>query len=49
VPFDGEAKATAERAAELAEVGAGLAIVQLRPPHTPAVLEPLAEALAELR
>jgi F420-dependent oxidoreductase-like protein len=49
VAFDGEPKATAEKAAELAEAGAGLAIVQLRPPHTPAVLEPLADALAELR
>ena len=28
--------------------GAGLAIVCLPPPHTPAVLEPLASALAEL-
>jgi F420-dependent oxidoreductase-like protein len=49
VAFDGEPKATAAKAAELAEAGAGLAIVQLRPPHTPAVLEPLADALAELR
>ena len=35
-------------AAELAEAGCGLAIVYLRPPLSPAVLEPLAGALAEL-
>jgi hypothetical protein len=28
--------------------GAGLAIVQLRPPHTPGVLEPLARAFTQL-
>jgi F420-dependent oxidoreductase-like protein len=48
VPFDGDASATAAAAAALSEAGAGLAIVQLRPPHTPDVLEPLAEALSEL-
>jgi F420-dependent oxidoreductase-like protein len=48
VRFDGDPQATAAAAAELAEAGAGLAIVQLRPPHTPAVLQPLAEALADL-
>jgi F420-dependent oxidoreductase-like protein len=48
VRFEGDPAATAANAAALAEAGAGLAIVQLRPPHTPDVLEPLAEALAEL-
>ncbi len=48
VPFDGDPAATAAVAAALAEAGAGLAIVQLRPPHTPDVLEPLAEAFTEL-
>ena len=48
VRFEGDPAATAAAAAALAEAGAGLAIVQLRPPHTPDVLEPLAEALAEL-
>jgi F420-dependent oxidoreductase-like protein len=48
VPFDGNPAATAAVAAALAEAGAGLAIVQLRPPHTPDVLEPLAEAFTEL-
>jgi F420-dependent oxidoreductase-like protein len=37
-----------ERIAGLAEVGMQLAIVYLPPPHTPAVLEPLAKALATL-
>ena len=45
VPFDGDAGKCAETAALLAEAGASLGIVQLRPPHTPTVLEPLAEAL----
>lgn len=49
VPFDGEPAATADAAAALGEAGAGLAIVQLRPPHSPGVLEPLAAALAGLR
>ena len=48
VRFDGDPAATAAAAAALAAAGAGLAIVQLRPPHTPDVLGPLAEALAEL-
>src|ERR1017187_2085540 len=48
VPFDGDPAAPASAAAALAEAGAGLAIVQLRPPHTPDVLEPLAHALTEL-
>ncbi len=39
----------AEQAAAFAEAGLDLAIVQLPPPHDPAVLEPIAEALAPLR
>jgi F420-dependent oxidoreductase-like protein len=41
------AKAAADAAA-LGEVGLDLAIVYLPPPHTPAVLEPLAEALRSI-
>lgn len=48
VRFDGDPAATAADAAALGEAGAQLGIVQLRPPHTPAVLEPLAVALSEL-
>ena len=47
VIFTGDPKATAEQAAALADVGAGLAIVYLRPPLDPGVLEPLATALRE--
>jgi F420-dependent oxidoreductase-like protein len=46
---DGGPARVAETAAALGEVGLDLAIVQLLPPHTPAVLEPLAAALAPLR
>ena len=46
--FRGDLGATVAEAAELSEAGVGLAIVYLRPPLTPAVLEPLAEALATL-
>jgi hypothetical protein len=42
------ASATADQAAALAEAGADLAIVYLRPPLTPAVLEPLATAFAQI-
>lgn len=42
------AKVAADAAA-LGEVGLDLAIVYLPPPHTPAVLEPLANALAAVR
>jgi F420-dependent oxidoreductase-like protein len=49
VMFDGDAAATAAAAAALGEVGVELGIVHIRPPHTPAVLEPLAKALSELR
>jgi F420-dependent oxidoreductase-like protein len=46
VPFDGDPGATAAASSALADAGAGLAIVQLRPPHRPGVLEGLATALA---
>jgi F420-dependent oxidoreductase-like protein len=45
---DGDASKVAAQAAELGEAGLDLAIVYLPPPHTPAVLEPLAAALAPL-
>ncbi len=47
VRFDGDPAKVADAAAELAAEGCGLAIVQLLPPHTPRVLEPLAAALSE--
>jgi F420-dependent oxidoreductase-like protein len=40
--------AVVDEAAAFAEVGLDLGIVYLPPPHTPAVLEPLAEALSAL-
>ena len=46
--FADNPKATTEQAAAMAEVGADLAIVYLRPPLDPGVLEPLATALREL-
>jgi F420-dependent oxidoreductase-like protein len=49
VMFDGDPSATAASAAALGDAGVQLGIVQLRPPHTPAVLEPLAKVLSELR
>lgn len=48
VRFDGDPATTAASAAALGEAGAELAIVQLRPPHTAAVLEPLGNALSQL-
>jgi hypothetical protein len=45
----GEIGPVVETAAELGELGLELAIVLLPPPHDPAVLTPLAEALAQLR
>ena len=50
VKFDPAAgsSATAEEASALGEVGLDLAIVYLRPPLTPAVLDPLAAALAQI-
>jgi F420-dependent oxidoreductase-like protein len=49
VIFDGDPAASAAAAAALANAGAELGIVHIRPPHTPAILEPLATALSELR
>jgi F420-dependent oxidoreductase-like protein len=49
LPYEGDPAATAASAAALAEVGVQLAIVQRLPPHTPAVLEPLATALEQVR
>ncbi len=48
VRYEGDPAATAETAAALGEAGVDLAIVQLRPPHSPAVLEPIAKALGAL-
>jgi F420-dependent oxidoreductase-like protein len=48
VIFTGDAHATADQAAALSAVGAQLAIVYLRPPLDPSVLEPLAGALGQL-
>ena len=41
-------QATVDEAAALAEAGLDLGIVYLPPPHTPAILEPLASALSPL-
>jgi len=48
VRFTGDPAETAAVVAAFGAAGAGLAIVYLPPPHTPAVLEPLASALSEL-
>jgi F420-dependent oxidoreductase-like protein len=48
VRFTGDAAETAAAAAALGEAGVELAIVYLQPPHTAAMLEPLAAALAGL-
>jgi F420-dependent oxidoreductase-like protein len=48
VAYAGDAGETAASAAALRDAGVELAIVTMRPPHTAAVLEPLASALAEL-
>jgi F420-dependent oxidoreductase-like protein len=48
VQFSGDPAATAAAAAVLGAAGVELAIVHMRPPHTAAVLEPLATALGEL-
>jgi F420-dependent oxidoreductase-like protein len=45
---DGDTAALARTAEQFAAVGLDLGIVYLPPPHTPAVLEPIAEALAPL-
>jgi F420-dependent oxidoreductase-like protein len=48
VRFEGDPAQTAESAAALHEAGAELGVIQLRPPHTATVLEPLAAALSAL-
>jgi alkanesulfonate monooxygenase SsuD/methylene tetrahydromethanopterin reductase-like flavin-dependent oxidoreductase (luciferase family) len=48
LPPGGEVAEVADDAAAFADAGLDLGIVYLPPPHTPAVLEPLAEALAPL-
>jgi F420-dependent oxidoreductase-like protein len=48
VRYTGDPVETAAAAAALAEAGCQLGIVTLPPPHTPSVLEPLAEALTQL-
>ena len=39
----------AEQAAAFADVGCDMIVVAITPPHDPALLEPLADALAPLR
>src|ERR1700722_12456541 len=46
---DGEIGPAVDTAAALGDLGLDLAIVVLPPPHDPAVLAPLADALAQLR
>jgi len=46
---DGDAGPVADTAAALGGLGLDLAIVILPPPHNPAVLTPLADALTPLR
>jgi hypothetical protein len=46
--FGGDPAGTSATAAAYAQAGAQLPIISLPPPHTPAVLEPLATALREL-
>jgi len=48
VQYTGDPAQTADTAAALAEAGAQLGIVTMRPPHTAAALEPLANALSQL-
>ena len=48
IPADGDMAALVDEAAALAEAGLDLGIVYLQPPHSPKVLEPLAEALRPL-
>jgi F420-dependent oxidoreductase-like protein len=48
IVFDGDPAASAASAAALSEVGCELGIVTMRPPHSPAVLESIANALAPL-
>ena len=46
---NGEDRQAIDTAAPLGDLGLDLAIVILPPPHDPAVLAPLADALAQLR
>jgi hypothetical protein len=46
VPFNGDPAETAATATALGAAGAELAIIYLRPPYAPSVLEPLARALS---
>jgi hypothetical protein len=46
VPFGGDPAETAAAATALGAAGAGLAIIYLRPPYAPSVLESLARALS---
>jgi F420-dependent oxidoreductase-like protein len=48
VQYTGDPAQTADTAAALGEAGAQLGIVTMRPPHTVAALEPLANALSQL-
>lgn len=48
VPFTGDPAQTAATAAAFGGAGAELVVVYLPPPHTPAVLEPLASVLSQL-
>jgi F420-dependent oxidoreductase-like protein len=48
VRYQGDAAQTAATAAELGAAGVELAIVTMQPPYSPADLEPIANALAEL-
>jgi len=48
VQYTGDPAQTADTAAALGEAGAELGIVTMRPPHTAAALEPLANALSQL-
>ncbi len=48
VRYQGDAAQTAATAAELGDAGVELAIVTMQPPYSPADLEPIANALAEL-
>jgi F420-dependent oxidoreductase-like protein len=48
VTYTGDAGETAASAAALGDAGVELAIVTMRPPHTAAILESIASALAEL-
>lgn len=47
VPFTGDTAETAAAAAALGAAGAGLAVIYLRPPYTPSILEPLARAVSD--